>query len=77
MNGYSQVWLQKNQLNPVTSVSDVEFALPELRYQGIDSGLLAQISTWAQGMWPSYNWASVLSAPCYVYNLGQVICTPQ
>jgi hypothetical protein len=77
MNGYSQAWLKRNQLSPTFVVSDLVFALPQLRYQGVDSGLLTQISTWAQGMWPTYDWNSILNAPCYLYNLGEVKCTPQ
>ena len=51
-------------------------ALPQLRYQGVDIGLLNQVVAWASSEWPTTNWSTDLNAPCLVANLGQVVCTP-
>jgi hypothetical protein len=55
--------------------SNLFLALPQLLYQGVDPTLLNQIVAWASTVWPSYNWAGSLSAPCTVGSLNQVFCS--
>jgi hypothetical protein len=61
--------------NPESLDGDLAMALPQLRYQGVDSGLLNQLATWASSIWPTYNWLNALNAPCTVGNLGAITCT--
>jgi hypothetical protein len=53
---------------------DVMYALPQLRYQGVNPALLNQVAAWASTIWPGYNWVNILNTPCSVYNLGQIVC---
>ena len=52
------------------------YALPQLRYQGVDPDLLKQVVAWLYTIWPAYNWSNILNAPCSVLNLSQIVCTP-
>ncbi len=54
---------------------DLIYGLPELRYAGMDTTLLNQITSWASTVWPGYNWSQDSNAPCVVYNLGQILCS--
>jgi len=54
--------------------SDLIYALPQMRFVGVNSTLLSQAATWAAKIWPSYNWTSALNATCTVGNLSQVTC---
>jgi hypothetical protein len=40
------------------------FALPQLRYQGVDTTVLNQIAQWASSYWPTYNWTADLNTSC-------------
>jgi len=63
--------------NPTQSdfSNDLIYALPQLRYVGVNSTLLDNIASWLAKIWPTYNWNGDLNAPCTVKNQGQVLCT--
>lgn len=52
----------------------MEYALPQLRYQGVDPNLLSQAANWLSGIWPNFNWTGDLNSSCWLYNLGQIFC---
>jgi hypothetical protein len=43
---------------------DLANVLPALQYYGVPSALLMQITTWASGLWPAFNWAGTLAETC-------------
>jgi hypothetical protein len=51
-------------LEPGSFTGDLVWALPALRFQGVETSLLNQLVTFASGIWPSYNWAADLNQPC-------------
>jgi cytochrome c553 len=51
-------------LVPGSFTGDLVWALPALRFQGVETSLLDQLVTFASGIWPSYNWAADLDQPC-------------
>ena len=54
---------------------DLIYALPQMKFQGVNTTLLGQVAASAATIWPWYNWTAALNAPCTVGNLGQVSCS--
>ena len=63
--------------NPKDSdfANDLIYAMPQLRFIGVNTSLLQNITNWLAKIWPTYNWNGDLNAPCAVKNQGQVLCT--
>ncbi len=59
---------------PGSFTGDLAYALPILRFEGVDPTLLSQISAWAAGIWPSFSWSTDLNTTCTTINFGQVSC---
>jgi hypothetical protein len=57
-----------------TFTGDLAAALPQLRYQGVDSNLLGQVASWAAGIWPTFNWAGAINTSCTVIPSGDIVC---
>ena len=65
-------------LNPEGSFGDrVANMIPQFLYHGADASLIGRIATWAQTVWPQFNWPSALNATCSRAGAGQaVVCVP-
>jgi len=61
-------------VQPGSFTGDLVWALPRLRYEGVDPSLLNQIASWASGFWPTYNWLTDLNQACSTGNLGEIMC---
>jgi len=59
---------------PGSFTGDLAFALPQLRFDDVNTSVLDQIVQWASGYWPSFNWSDDLAKPCHVGNLSEVNC---
>jgi hypothetical protein len=59
--------------NPGSFTGDLSYALPILRYEGVSSGSLNQIASWASGYWAGFNWATDIDAACAMIN-GNIVC---
>jgi hypothetical protein len=62
-----------NPNQPGWFTGDLAWALPQLRYAGVDMTLLNQVVAWATSFWPSHDWAADLNQPC-VSNGVEVAC---
>ncbi len=52
-------------LRPIGSFTgDLAYALPALRYEGVDPNLLSQVATWASGFWPTFDWLGDINKSC-------------
>jgi hypothetical protein len=74
-----QAWIAigssfNNDPTQTTFGTDLINALPQLRYQGVSTTLLNQVTGWAATIWPSYNWTQDLNKSCSAGNLGQIFC---
>lgn len=63
-----------NANSPGSFTGDLAWALPQLRYAGVESSLLSPIVSFVSGIWPGYNWASDLNAACAPGNGSTIIC---
>jgi hypothetical protein len=57
-------------LRPGSFTGDLAWALPRLRYEGVDPELLQQLAKWASGFWPAHDWNEDLSQGCVPSDRG-------
>jgi hypothetical protein len=63
-----------NALAPGSFTGDLAFALPQLRYQGVDINLLNQVVAWASSIWTTHNWAADLQETCSAGSGVDITC---
>jgi len=53
--------------------NSMAYTIPILQYYGVDSNLLNRLVSWAQSMWPLYNWGATLNESCRA-GTSNVVC---
>jgi hypothetical protein len=53
----------------------IAFMIPQFLYWGADPSLINQVVTWAQSIWPGYNWARAATATCVPPVASGVLCS--
>jgi hypothetical protein len=54
----------------------VWYAIPLLRYYGVDQSLIDEFASWAKTIWPLGNWNLTRTATCWQGN-NQIVCSTQ
>ncbi len=67
--GWTTATTAIDNLAPASGFGDsIAFLIPEVLYAGVNPALGSQMANWAKTVWPSYNWAALLTTHCIPSN---------